>query len=258
MSYLIAVTGKGGTGKSTLSAALVRQLLEAGIAPVLAVDADPNSTLAPLLGLHGDEYSTLSGIREDLLKEKANSSGIPKERLLEMKMQECIREAPGFDVLTMGRPEGPDCYCYVNNLLRGALTRLRSNYRVTIVDNEAGMEHLSRMNTDAIDCLVTVCEPTRVSARAASRIKVLAATLPITVRRRVLVWNKVNGHGVPDVASRAVAQETFDEVAYVPACDEMAELSVAEQSVFTLPRLEALDTLLARCLNGFMAAAAKL
>ena len=247
MSYLIAVTGKGGTGKSTLSAALVRQLIEAGVAPVLAVDADPNSTLAPLLGLHEDACSTLSSIREELLKEKANITGIPKERLLEMKMEECIRESRGFDVLTMGRPEGPDCYCYVNNLLRGALSKLRANYRATVVDNEAGMEHLSRMNTNDIDCLMLVCEPTAVSARAASRIIALAESLPVTVWRKVLVWNKVEPAGVPGAARDLLPQDLFDETVFLPSDEEVALLAAEDRSVFSAPIPESFIRLYEAC-----------
>jgi len=229
MSYMIAVAGKGGTGKSTVSAFLVRLLIEEGVRPVLAVDADPNSTLGPLLGVQPG--TTIGEIREDILKEKANVTGVPKERLLEMKLEECIQESRGFDLLTMGRPEGPDCYCYVNNLLRGALTRLRSNYRAIVVDNEAGMEHLSRMNTNAIDSLVMVCEPTVVSARAAARIAVLVDSLPVAVHRRVLVWNKMKDTEAPKGPGALLAGERFDDTILLPDDDAVAQLSVQEKSV---------------------------
>ncbi len=226
MGILIAVVGKGGTGKSTVSSMLVRLLRDKGVGPVFAVDADPNSTLAPMLGAPSEE--TISGIREEVLKEKAVVTGIPKERLLTMKIEECLFESKGFDVLTMGQPEGPSCYCYVNNLLRGALTRLRANYSATVVDNEAGMEHLSRMNTDTIDCMVMVCEPTVVSARAVARINALSGSLPVGVERRVLVWNKVRDGEVPAKALAVLADETFDDVIMLPADASAALLSVEE------------------------------
>ena len=108
MSYLIAVSGKGGTGKTTVSACLVRLLLEGGVRPVLAVDADPNSTLAPLLG--AESGATISDIRREVLESKSKVTAISKGRMLDLKLEECLQEARGFDLLTMGRPEGAACY----------------------------------------------------------------------------------------------------------------------------------------------------
>jgi CO dehydrogenase maturation factor len=211
-----------------VAASLVRLLLDRGLKPVLAVDADPNSTLAPLLGLAPGPR--ISDIREEILEAKEDVSGIPKERMLQLKLDECIVEAKGFDMLTMGRGEGQDCYCYVNSLLRRALASMRGNYKVTVVDNEAGMEHLSRMNTDSVDCLVVVAEPTMVSARSAARIVELAGSLPVKVKRHVLVWNKVTPRGIPDDAVALLAGRfavsvslPFDEgVARLAACEESA------------------------------------
>jgi len=248
MTYTVAITGKGGTGKTTVAAFLVRLLLERNITPVLAVDADPNSSLAPLVGL--TTGPTISDIREEILAEKARVTGVPKERILGMKLEECLIESNGFDVLTMGRPEGPTCYCYINNLLRGALAALKANYRVTVVDNEAGMEHLSRMNTDNIDCLVTVCEPTVVSARAAHRIAELADSLPVTVRRKVLVWNKVRASGIPEAAEKALAGTVFDETLRLPDDDAAQMLSATEESALTAEMPAAFAVLVDTCLKG--------
>ena len=248
MNPLIAVVGKGGTGKSTVSALLIRLLIEQGTRPVLAVDADPNNTLAPFMGLSC--VKTIGEIRDDLLKEKEKVSGIPKERLLEMKVEECLEEANGFDLLTMGHSEGPGCYCYVNNLLRGALTRMRSSYRATVVDNAAGMEHLSRMNTKAIDCMVLVCEPTTVSARAAAKINTLADSLQVEVLRRVLVWNKVNGWEPPDFVRQLVNEERFDDVVILHANDEMARLSIEETNVMEIAIPDTVNGLLESCLRS--------
>lgn len=229
MSYLIAVSGKGGTGKTTVSACLVRLLIEGGVRPILAVDADPNSTLAPLLG--AESGATISDIRREVLESKSEVTAIPKGRMLDQKLEECLQEGRGFDLLTMGRPEGAACYCYVNNLVRHALASLRANYRVTVVDNEAGMEHLSRMNTDAIDCLVIVCEPTLVSARAVSRIVDLSAGLPVRVKRKVLVWNKVAPAGVPEKVGEALADKSFDAVVVLPSDETVGQLAGLEENV---------------------------
>ena len=249
MSNVIAITGKGGTGKSTVSAFLVRVLIENGIRPVLAVDADPNSTLAPLLGL--PEAATISDIRDDILKEKANITGVPKERLLEMKLQESIQESEGFDLLTMGRPEGQHCYCYVNNLLRGALARLRSSYRAVVIDNEAGMEHLSRMNTDNVDCLVAVSEPTSVGARAVSRIVELTSSLSVTVHRKVIVWNKVVDGTVPQAARDLVEGIAFDDSLLLPLDPGVAQLAMQEDSVLTAAMPGPFAGLLGVCAGDF-------
>ncbi len=242
MSYVLAVTGKGGTGKTTVSSCLIRTLLKRDITPVLAVDADPNSSLAPLVGL--EPGTTISDIREEVLKEKSNITGVPKERILHMRLEESVQESDGFDLLTMGRPEGPTCYCYVNTLLRGALSTLKNNYKVTLVDNEAGMEHLSRMNTETVDCLVLVCEPTLVSARAAYRICELSKELSVSVKRRVLVWNKVRNGKVPEKAETLLAEFDFDETVMIPDDDNLAELSATEQSALDAPVPEAFDKLL--------------
>ena len=246
MGYLIAVTGKGGTGKTTVTASLVRLLLEEGIRPVLAVDADPNSTLAPLLGVPPGQ--TISDVREEIMQAKAEVTGVPKERMLEFKLEECIIESAGFDLLIMGRPEGQRCYCYVNTLLRDSLATLRGGYKVTVVDNEAGMEHLSRMNTDDIDCLIVLSEPTLVSARSAARIVELARSLGLKIGRRVLVWNKVLPTGIPGEVYGAVPIERFDATVTLPFNEGMAQLAVEEKSVLSAKLPPGFDRLFEACI----------
>lgn len=245
MSTVVAVTGKGGVGKSTMAACLVRLAIERGMTPVLAVDADPNSTLAPMLGQ--TVTATISEIREEVLKEKANVTGVSKERILGMKLEECMVEAKGFDLLTMGHPEGPTCYCYVNTLLRGALTAMRANYHTTVVDNEAGMEHLSRMNTDNIDCMVFVTEPTISSTWAVKRTFDLSEGLPVQVHRRVLVWNKIKAHGIPDSVREPLNGCHFDEIIEVPVDEDMELLSIGTRDVFSLTLPGPVNRLLDAC-----------
>ncbi|MEK7477232.1 MAG: AAA family ATPase [Candidatus Coatesbacteria bacterium] len=242
---LIAVTGKGGTGKTTVAATLVRMLVARGIRPVLAVDADPASTLAPLLGL--EPGPAVSDIREEVMDEKSRTSGIPKERLMDAKMAELLVEATGFDFLAIGRPEGPDCYCYVNNLIREALEKLRGNYPVTIVDNEAGMEHLSRMNTDDISCMLVLSEPTMVGARTAVKIAELARSLPVKVGKRVLVWNKVGPAGVPAAAAGVVPAGLFDASVSIPYSADLAGRSGETDSVLEGGLPEGAGELMAAC-----------
>ena len=147
MTKTIAITGKGGVGKTTTSALLIGELMRAGVRPVLAIDGDPNNTLGAALGIEAE--SVLADIRDEV-KDKT-PQGVSKPQYAAQQFQECITESEGFDLLTMGRPEGPGCYCYVNNLLRDSIQKLRRNYRAIVIDNAAGMEHISRLVTDDID-----------------------------------------------------------------------------------------------------------
>jgi CO dehydrogenase maturation factor len=192
MATTIAISGKGGTGKTTIAAMLVRSILDGqpGRA-VLAVDADPNSCLGAELAVV--PASTIAEIREQARLKSPNSGGMDRVRSFEYGIQQVITEASGFDLLTMGRPEGPDCYCAVNNMLRTFLDKLSSQYQFVIIDNEAGMEHLSRRTTNNVDLLCIVAEKTSLGVVTVKRIAELAKQLPISVKETAVIWNKVNG-----------------------------------------------------------------
>ncbi len=188
---LVAVAGKGGVGKTTCAALLLRGLAAAGVRPLLAVDADPNANLHLLLGV--PRPAGLGSLREELLA--AGDGTASKEELLEAMVQRRIAEGADVDLVTMGRGEGPGCYCYVNSLLRRALDRLAGGYRAAVVDNEAGMEHLSRRNVRAIDHLVLVADPSPRGLAAARTIGELAASLALPVGRTWLLLNRPYGAG---------------------------------------------------------------
>ena len=178
MAFVIALSGKGGMGKTTLAALMVRHLSRARGRAVLAVDADPNSGLGEALGVSPEH--TLADIREDTREDRLQlSAGMSKERHIELLIQSCLVEGNKFDLLTMGRPEGPKCYCYVNNLLRKYLDEATKEYPIVVIDNEAGMEHLSRRTTNNVDELFVVSDATRQGARTVGRIMKLADSLPI-------------------------------------------------------------------------------
>jgi CO dehydrogenase maturation factor len=188
MTFLTAVAGKGGVGKSTLSAMLVRILSEEGL--VLAVDADPNSNLGLKLGT--DVPGTVGQVREGLLSKGGQPPrDMSKQEYLKLKLREMLAEGNGFDLLTMGRPEGPGCYCYVNNMLRVFVDQLMDSYPHVIIDNEAGMEHLSRRTAKEMDLLILVSDPTAVGVLTAKRLSELAEELGLKVRRKVLLINGV-------------------------------------------------------------------
>lgn len=190
MSYTIAVAGKGGTGKTTLAALILVHLLKAGRKPILAVDADPNSNLNEALGVEFDHtvVSTVDGIME---KKEDLPAGVTKERLLELHLEETLVEAKGFDLLIMGHTEGAGCYCHANNLLRNFMEKLKGNYSYVVMDNEAGMEHLSRRTTRDVDVLLITANSTPVALRAAQRIYETAEKLKLKVKKSFLVINEV-------------------------------------------------------------------
>jgi CO dehydrogenase maturation factor len=192
MTFSIAIGGKGGSGKTTIAAMIIRILLEqADNRPILAVDADPNSCLGLALGVQPSQ--TIAEIREQV-RQGPDDGCTDRLRRLEYQMQQVLTEADGFDLLTMGRPEGPSCYCAVNNMLRQFLDKLSSQYRFVVIDNEAGMEHLSRRTTNNVDLLCIVAEPTPVGTITAERIISLAKQLPITVKEIDVLWNKTHTH----------------------------------------------------------------
>ncbi len=184
MTCSIGFAGKGGTGKTTLAGLLIKYLVEKGKTPVLAVDADSN--LNEVLGLKVDE--TLGNAREEM--KKGVSPGMTKDIFMEMKVQEAIIEAKGFDLIVMGRPEGAGCYCAANSLLTVCLEKLVDNYPYVVIDNEAGMEHLSRLTTNNIDFLIGVSDPTRRGIQAASRIVELTKELGLNIGQTLLIINR--------------------------------------------------------------------
>ena len=191
MGYTIAIAGKGGTGKTTLAGLIVRILKEKKLGSILAVDADPNSSLAEFLGTPPKE--TIGSILDDVASHLDKiPTGMSKDRFIDYRIQTAIQEQEGFDVLTMGKPEGPGCYCFVNNVLRGIVSKLIKDYDFVVIDNEAGLEHLSRRTTREADTLLVVSDPTAAGLRAAQRIYNLAQELNIKTKKNLLIINRSN------------------------------------------------------------------
>ena len=212
---VIAVSGKGGTGKTTLAALVVRYLTRRNETPVLAVDADPNSTLGDKLGLH--EERSIGDLREDVLKSKHDApAGTPKQQTIEYAVQQAVAEGKDFDLLVMGRGEGPGCYCSVNNMLRTFLHDLSSGYKHVVIDNEAGIEHLSRRTDDKVDVMLVVGDQTPAGLRSAQRIAELTTSLELVRDRTWLVLNRMDGEG--KAAREAAAATGLPLLGCVP-CD---------------------------------------
>lgn len=185
-TYSVGLAGKGGTGKTTVAGLLVKYLVEKGKVPVLAVDADANANLNEVLGLVVG--ATLGDAREEM--KKGVASGMTKDVFMEMKLEEAVVEATGYDLIVMGRPEGAGCYCAANTLLTNYLDRLINNYAYVVMDNEAGMEHISRLTTNNVNLLLVVSDPTRRGIQAAGRIMDLTRELGLRIDDKKLIINQ--------------------------------------------------------------------
>lgn len=194
----IAISGKGGTGKSTIAALIIRWISEHVSKSVLAVDADSNVNLNDLLGI--TLGNTIGAIREEM-KDNVNNlpGGMTKQQYLEYKFQSGLVETPDFDLIAMGCPEGPGCYCYANNLLRDVITVTSSNYEFIVIDNSAGMEHLSRRTTQNIDYMLIVSDPVIRGIKAAGKISRLVRDLETRVMKKYLILNKVKNPVNPSI-----------------------------------------------------------
>jgi CO dehydrogenase maturation factor len=233
MSYRIAVAGKGGVGKTTVSALLIMALHESTGKVVMAVDADPNSNLGEKLGIRVER--TIGELREDLLR---NVDSLPpgqsKQEYIEYQMRLATVEGEGFDLLSMGRPEGPGCYCYINNILRTFLDLAMDRYDYVVIDNEAGMEHLSRRTTMNMDVLAIVTDYTRVGMETAGRLLELARGMKVSIGSTALVVNMMPEADNP-LLEHLIGESRFDEVVRVPRSEEVARRAVEDGSLSDLP-----------------------
>ncbi len=231
---VIAMSGKGGTGKTTMAALLIKYLVEYGKTPVLAVDADANANLNELLGLPVD--TTLGEIRDRMKTE--TPSGMTKSEYMEFHINQAIIEARGFDLLVMGQPEGPGCYCMANSILAQVMEKLARSYRYLLVDNEAGMEHLSRLNLRKIETLFVVSDPSARGILTAARIADLTKSLGVDVKKKVLIVNRVPAkipRALDEHAKKAVSDTDLEFGGYVPASDEIFQAEMNQQSLLGLP-----------------------
>lgn len=231
---IIAVSGKGGTGKTLVSSLLIKALSGREM-DILAIDADPDSNLPEALGV--DVHKTVGDVREELKEDTAKGripTGMNKWDILDYKIMESIIETPNFDLLVMGRPEGSGCYCAVNNMLRRIIENLSSNYDVIVIDTEAGLEHLSRRTTQNVDVMLVVTDKSKRGILTAQRIGQLAEELEIKFQELYLVLNRVNTENEEEVLKKA--KETgLEMVGVIYEDDEVTQYDIEGRPLVELP-----------------------
>ncbi|MBF0466947.1 MAG: AAA family ATPase [Nitrospirae bacterium] len=240
MAQIIAFSGKGGTGKTTLAGIAVRYLMEKTGKPVLAVDADANSCLNEALGVK--VHTTIGHVREESLatiRSGARPGGMSTDEHFDYRVQQSIIESKGFDLLVMGRPEGPGCYCAANNIIRKYTDKLADDYAYVVIDNEAGMEHLSRRTAHKINVLFIVSDPTLKGIKTIGRIDGLIGELSLDIDKRYAIVNRVkdgNEARMVDPIDAALSECKLPLAGYVPEDPAIYNLDVCGKPVFGLPR----------------------
>jgi CO dehydrogenase maturation factor len=235
MTKTIAVSGKGGVGKTTLSALLIKYFTSQNKL-ILAVDADPNANLDSKLGVKAE--TSIGALREEMMKNIDNiPSGMSKMDWLNYKMRLAITEAKGFDLLAMGRPEGPGCYCYVNQVLRTLLDKVSEHYLYIVIDCEAGMEHLSRRTTRDIDTLIIVSDSTREGILTAGRIKGLTEEMVLKIGKIRLVVNLFHGSEIPESLIELASELGFEskEITALPYDENIEKCAIENCPVIEIP-----------------------
>lgn len=248
---MIAVTGKGGVGKTTVLALIIKWLKENADGPILALDADPDANLATLLGIPVKQ--TIGDLRQDMLKQIKNfPAGMSKENYIEMGLHELIIETEKLDLITMGRGEGPGCYCFINNLLRKFTDDLFPSYQWIVMDNEAGIEHISRHTASRVDHLIVVVNENPLAMDCAQRIDVLLTDLKRDIRNKYYLLNAVRDDRVETVRNR-MNDLRLEYLGSVPRDETIENLVFDGKSIFVLdngPATRAIHEIMQRIGGG--------
>jgi CO dehydrogenase maturation factor len=243
MTTTIALAGKGGVGKTTIAGMIIKYLAQTQPGAVLAIDADPSSNLNLVLGLSLDW--TVGDIREDLLSQVKTSlvtsgaamgalpGGITKRDYLDYQIRSSVAEGGQFDLIAMGRSEGPGCYCAVNHNLREVIDSISKNYRYVVIDNEAGMEHLSRRTTRDVQHLLVVSDPTQRGLVAAGRIAGFRDELDIRIEHASLILNRLNG-SIPPPLAEQIASLGIPLLGVIPADEELVQFEYSGRPLVEL------------------------
>lgn len=221
----VVISGKGGTGKTTIAALLIDALIAAGERPILAVDADPNANLHEALGIALTE--TLGSMREEAFT-RSIPPGMDRTGYIKYRFRRALAEAEGYDLLAMGRPEGSGCYCFPNALLTECIETLERGYRLVVVDSEAGMEHIARGTIKSPEVLLIVSDPGARGMRTAGRIRDLAEALGLSRERILLVVNRDRDD--------AAVESDLPLIARIPEDPAIGEADLAGTPIVGIPQ----------------------
>jgi len=252
MTKTVAIAGKGGTGKTTIAALLIKLLSQKGL--VLAVDADPSTNLNQALGLSLEDNKTVGRIREKMTEDVSKgrfSPTIAKQEYLFSKIMESLVESKGFDLLAMGRPEGPGCYCASNEFLRVSLDKLVKDYKYSyiVMDCEAGMEHISRQTTRDVDVLLIMSDPTIRGITTAARMKDLIGELRSKIGKVGFIVNRVKGELSPEI-KKAIDESGLQVIALIPEDSNMEDLEMTGRPITELPQESPLQLKVKEMIEG--------
>ncbi len=234
MSTSIAISGKGGVGKTTIAAIIISRLIARKCTPVFAVDADPNTCLNSVLGLKVE--NTVGRIREEAKKiaKKGLSAGISKQDLLELKIAQCLVESKDFDLIAMGRSEGYGCYCYANNVLKAVITEMASQYPFVVLDNEAGLENLSRRIVQKVDSFIIVTDPSQQGRETVKRLYNLALEMNIEYDQLSIMVNRTRCNVLPNHLGNLKKEINADFIITLPNNEEVAQFNEDGKSLLGL------------------------
>lgn len=253
VTITIAMAGKGGVGKTTISAMILKYLRQKSANGVLAIDADPSANLNSVLGLDLD--STVGDVREETAdrssKNGAIPAGMPKRDYLEYRIEESLVEGEGLDLIAMGRPEGPGCYCAANHVLREVVDRLAGSYEYVVIDNEAGLEHLRRRTTRDVDILLVVSDPSIRGIVAAGRVAGLVNELQTKVGKVYLLVNRVEGELSP-AAVEEIKRQGLELAGTVPADDRVGAFDRDGKPLVDLPEDSAVYSAVRDLVEGML------
>ncbi len=235
MAFTFAVSGKGGVGKTTIAGILTTRLIKQGHRPILAVDADPNMCLDMLLGVR--VAKSIGGIREEAreIASRGELQGIAKQDYLQLKVSECLVETDNFDLIAMGRSEGPGCYCYANNALKTIISQVSSSYPFIVLDNEAGLENLSRRIVQQVDVLIMVTDPSKMGIETLLRLQSLTKEMSIKYDKLVIIINRNRNREFSEEINRIKGKTGADLVVNFVDNIEIAEFAEQGKNLFELP-----------------------